>query len=75
MEYVSKDIRRGYSQCNPSLFETQTPVSELAFNNPAANVMLVFTWLEKTLNMHSSHIIKPRNLDIAPQIQSNTKVN
>ena len=39
------------------------------------NVMLVFTWLEKTLNMHSSHIIKPRNLDIALQIQSNTKVN
>ena len=38
---ISKDIRRGYSslgysQCNPSLFETQTPVSELAFNTPAA---------------------------------------
>ena len=31
------------SRCNPSLFETQTAVSELAFNNPAANVLLVFT--------------------------------
>ena len=78
MEYVSKDIRRGYSQCNPSLFETQTPVSELAFNTPAAKCDVDFYMIRENFKyalFHSQHIIKARNLDIAPRIQSNTKVN